>query len=182
MHRPETRREKEVKILCNKPSAWKKECIGLNGEFFETQVSTDGTSSKHKMISQNSLHLILCIGFDWLGFLPFQIFRSVHALLQFYCIFSCYLLSAKPGLRCLYSCSYTDVVCPVIEVISFQVTQHSRCLPLTWRKNIWFPKHCALYVGVLVSLWLFLFHLWVVCSTTKIIYLGWVKEVRTMKS
>jgi hypothetical protein len=39
-----------------------------------------------------------------------------------------------------------------------------------------------IYVGVLISLWLFLFHLRVVCSTTKRIFLGWVKEVRTTKS
>jgi hypothetical protein len=33
--------------------------------------------------------------------------------------FSCYLPLTKPGLRYLYSCSYTDTGCPVIEVSSF---------------------------------------------------------------
>jgi hypothetical protein len=42
------------------------------------------------------------------------------------------------------------------------------------------PRDCSigsnsLYVGVLISLWLFLFHLRVVCSTTKRFFLGWVK-------
>jgi hypothetical protein len=35
------------------------------------------------------------------------------------CVLSCYLPSTKPGLRYLYSRSYTDVGCPVIEVSSF---------------------------------------------------------------
>jgi hypothetical protein len=35
------------------------------------------------------------------------------------------------------------------------------------------------YVGVLISLWLFLFP---ICSITKIIFLRWIKEVRTTKS
>jgi hypothetical protein len=35
------------------------------------------------------------------------------------------------------------------------------------------------YVGVLISLWLFYVP---ICSTTKLILLGWVKEVRIMKS
>jgi hypothetical protein len=35
------------------------------------------------------------------------------------------------------------------------------------------------YVGVLINLWLFLFP---ICSTSKIIFLGWDKEVRTTKS
>jgi hypothetical protein len=35
------------------------------------------------------------------------------------------------------------------------------------------------YVGVLISLWLFLFP---VCSRTKRTFLGWVKEVRTTTS
>jgi hypothetical protein len=39
-----------------------------------------------------------------------------------------------------------------------------------------------IYVGVLISLWLFLFHPLVVCSSTNGIFLGWVKEVRTTKS
>jgi hypothetical protein len=37
----------------------------------------------------------------------------------------------------------------------------------------------SLYVGVLISLWLFLFP---ICSTTKRIFLGWVKQGRTTKS
>jgi hypothetical protein len=36
-----------------------------------------------------------------------------------------------------------------------------------------------IHVGMLISLWLFLFP---VCSTTKRIFFGWVKEVRTTKS
>jgi hypothetical protein len=39
-----------------------------------------------------------------------------------------------------------------------------------------------IYVGVLISLWLSLFHIRVLCSTTKIIFLGWVQAVRTTKS
>jgi hypothetical protein len=39
-----------------------------------------------------------------------------------------------------------------------------------------------LYVGVLISLWLFLFHLRMVCRTNKRIFLGWVKEVTTTQS
>jgi hypothetical protein len=35
------------------------------------------------------------------------------------------------------------------------------------------------YVGVLISLWLFLFP---ICSIRKLIFLGWVKEVTTTKS
>jgi hypothetical protein len=38
------------------------------------------------------------------------------------------------------------------------------------------------YVGVLISLCLFLFPIFPICSTTKRIFLGWVKEVRTRKS
>jgi hypothetical protein len=56
--------------------------------------------------------------------------RRVHSLRrmfhQQYCFitiaiahFSCYLPLTKPGLRYLYSCSYTDLGCPVIEVSSF---------------------------------------------------------------
>jgi hypothetical protein len=33
-----------------------------------------------------------------------------------------------------------------------------------------------MYIGVLISLWLFLFP---ICSTTKRIFVGWDKEVRT---
>jgi hypothetical protein len=40
-------------------------------------------------------------------------------------------------------------------------------------------KEVSVYVGVLISLWFFLFP---VCITTKRIFLGWVKEVRTTKS
>jgi hypothetical protein len=35
------------------------------------------------------------------------------------------------------------------------------------------------YVGVLMNLWLILFS---ICSTTRRIFLGWFKEVRTKKS
>jgi hypothetical protein len=35
------------------------------------------------------------------------------------------------------------------------------------------------YIGVLISLWLFLF---LICSTIKRAFLGWVKDVRTTKS
>jgi hypothetical protein len=38
---------------------------------------------------------------------------------NFYCIFSFYLPSTKPGLRYLYSCNYADMCSPVIEVSSF---------------------------------------------------------------
>jgi hypothetical protein len=37
------------------------------------------------------------------------------------------------------------------------------------------------YVGVLISFWLFLIRIFLIYSTTKIIFLGWVKEVRTTK-
>jgi hypothetical protein len=42
--------------------------------------------------------------------------------------FSCYLPLTEPGLRCLYSCSYTDTGRPVTEVSTFYRTQQ-RCLP-----------------------------------------------------
>jgi hypothetical protein len=38
---------------------------------------------------------------------------------KFYCIFSWCLPLKKPELRFLYSCSYTDIGCPVTEVSSF---------------------------------------------------------------
>jgi hypothetical protein len=55
----------------------------------------------------------------------------------------------------------------------------SKCRML-WKEAVmdWLKK----YVVVLISLWLFLFDLKVVCNTIKRIFLGWVKEVRTMKS
>jgi hypothetical protein len=43
--------------------------------------------------------------------------------------------------------------------------------------NIFLPE----YVGVLISL-AFLISSFLICSTIKIIFLGWVKEVRTTKS
>jgi hypothetical protein len=48
---------------------------------------------------------------------------------NFYCMLSCYLPSAKPGLKCLYSCSCTDIVWRVTKISSFCGTQQSRCLP-----------------------------------------------------
>jgi hypothetical protein len=55
---------------------------------------------------------------------------------NFCCIFSCYLRSTKPGIRYLYSCSYTDTVCSVIEVSSVQRTQQSGCLlPQLWTET-----------------------------------------------
>jgi hypothetical protein len=33
-----------------------------------------------------------------------------------YRIFSCYLPSSEPALRYLYSCSYNDVCCSVVEI------------------------------------------------------------------
>jgi hypothetical protein len=35
---------------------------------------------------------------------------------------------------------------------------------------------------VLISLWFYISHILVVCSIKKIIFLGWVKEVRTTES
>jgi hypothetical protein len=40
-----------------------------------------------------------------------------------------YLPFTKPGVMCLYSCSYTDIDCPVVEVSCFWSTQQSRCVP-----------------------------------------------------
>jgi hypothetical protein len=50
-------------------------------------------------------------------------------------------------------------------------SSHAYCMQFLLQKN-----NC--YVGVLISLWFFLFP---TCSTTKRIFLGWVKEVRTTK-
>jgi hypothetical protein len=53
------------------------------------------------------------------------------------CKFSCYLPQIKPGPRYLYSCSYVDMVCPVID--SEWVS------PLTWgRKQFQFLKTCVI--------------------------------------
>jgi hypothetical protein len=38
------------------------------------------------------------------------------------------------------------------------------------------------YVGVLISLWLFLFPIFLFAAQPKEFFLGWVKEVRTTKS
>jgi hypothetical protein len=59
------------------------------------------------------------IKYEKFYFTFYLIFGSVHASSQMYCIFSCYLLSTKSGLRYLYSCSYTDMGCPVTDVSSF---------------------------------------------------------------
>jgi hypothetical protein len=68
-------------------------------------------------------HLIRCIDIYGLGLLQKK-FTSVSVLVSgpcllyhnFYCIFSCYLALAKPGLGYLNSCNYTDMGCPVIVV------------------------------------------------------------------
>jgi hypothetical protein len=45
----------------------------------------------------------------------------------------------------LYSCSYTDIGCPVIEVSSKGPNKVGVSPPLTWgRKQIQFPKRCVL--------------------------------------
>jgi hypothetical protein len=87
--------------------------------------STYGASNRQKLVSQ-LLHLILCTGFHDLGLLH-KMFTSLSVLLsglcmlyhKFYYIFSCYISLMKPGLRYLYSCSYINMYCPVIEVSSF---------------------------------------------------------------
>jgi hypothetical protein len=77
-----------------------------------SSYSTDGTSGRHKMVSQ-ILHLIPCVGFHGLGLLArfvtkkfhlrfYRSFRFVYALSQFFCIFSCYLPATKSGPRCIY--------------------------------------------------------------------------------
>jgi hypothetical protein len=83
---------------------------------------TDSASSRHKTVSINSqfnpMHWfswtwfagsVCCIKFFPLYFS----FRFLRALSQFYCILPCSLYSTKPGLRYLYSCSYTKMSCSV---------------------------------------------------------------------
>jgi hypothetical protein len=61
------------------------------------------------------------------GFLDLKLFTSLSILVSglsmlyhnFHCILSCYHPLTVPGLRFLYSCGYTDMGCPVIEVSSF---------------------------------------------------------------
>jgi hypothetical protein len=49
-----------------------------------------------------------------------------------------------------------------------------RLVPLSTSREI--------YVRGLISLWLFLFATFLFAAQTKRIFLGWVKEIRTMKS
>jgi hypothetical protein len=87
--------------------------------------STNGASGRHTVVSEIP-HLIRCIGIYGLGLFQKK-FTSASVLVSgpcmlyhnFYCIFSCYLPSAKPGFRCLYGCNYTDMGCPVLVVSSF---------------------------------------------------------------
>jgi hypothetical protein len=70
--------------------------------------------------------LVCCIKFPR----PFLLVSGLCMLYHSsYCKFSCYLPLTKPGLRYLYSCSYADLGCPVIEISSFYRTQLSRCFP-----------------------------------------------------
>jgi hypothetical protein len=90
----------------------------------------DGSGGRHNTVSQNFL-VNLMHWFSWTWFIglvccikcspPFYLsFRSVDAFITIFIVyFSCYLPSTKPGLRYLYSCSYTNKGCPVIEVNSF---------------------------------------------------------------
>jgi ribose/xylose/arabinose/galactoside ABC-type transport system permease subunit len=92
--------------------------------------------------------LMLCICVHGLGLLHlistswFDLsFRSVHALSQFCCTYSCYLPLAHPDLWYLYSFSYTDVGCPVINGPKRVDVSH----PLFWgQKQIQFLKWCVL--------------------------------------
>jgi hypothetical protein len=87
-----------------------------------------GTSGRQKMVSKHS-QIILCIGFHGLGLLQIKLSPPPLFISKFQvcaCIitifikhFSCYHPLTKPGLRYLYSCSYTDIGCTVIEVSSF---------------------------------------------------------------
>jgi hypothetical protein len=45
---------------------------------------------------------------------------------NFYCIFSCYLSLTKPGLGCLYSCSYTDTGCPAVKWVTENIRRMVR--------------------------------------------------------
>jgi hypothetical protein len=68
----------------------------------------------------------------------------------FYCTFSCYLSLTNPDLMYIlvYSCSYTDIGCLVIEVsLSNEPNRVGVSHPLTWgRKQIQLPKCCVLSV------------------------------------
>jgi hypothetical protein len=81
-------------------------------------MKTPETMLRHREITGKYPQKFV-IKYEKFHFTFYLIFRSVHASLQIYCIFSYYLLSTKPGLRHLYSCSYTDMHCPVTEVSSF---------------------------------------------------------------
>jgi hypothetical protein len=100
--------------------------------------STDAASTNLKMVSQIP-HLMVPIGFRGLHLLArfFSKKCHLHFLVSdpwmlhhnFYCIFSCYLPSTKFGFGYLYSCSYTNMGCPLIEVSSFKGTRQNGCLP-----------------------------------------------------
>jgi hypothetical protein len=71
------------------------------------------------------MDLVCCIKIS----VSFPLFSDPCMLYHnFYCTFSSYLPLTKPGLRYLYSRSYTHVDCPVIEVSSCWGTQQSRRL------------------------------------------------------
>jgi hypothetical protein len=68
------------------------------------------------------------------------------------------------------------------SVFKVQAIKYKRGKIITSIRTFTYLLYNIKYVGVLISLWLFLLHLRVVCSTTKIIFVGLVKEVRTTKS
>jgi hypothetical protein len=74
--------------------------------------------------------IIPSIGSHGLGLVARFVAKNLHLLVQlvsvlcmryhnFYCSFSCYLPTDKPGLRWLYCFGILDLGCSVIEVSSF---------------------------------------------------------------
>jgi hypothetical protein len=49
MHRPETKIERETKILCNK-QIHENQCIGLNGEFLKPFCAICGVKTEHSRL------------------------------------------------------------------------------------------------------------------------------------
>jgi hypothetical protein len=85
---------------------------------------------RQNIMVQQFSSFIPSIGSHGLGLVARFVAKNLHLLVQlvvvlrmryhnYYCSFSYYLPTDKPGPRCLYCFSILDLGCPVIEVSSF---------------------------------------------------------------
>jgi hypothetical protein len=89
----------------------------------------------------------------------------------------CYHRRSTPDFHILYNSIFSVPFNTDLDTASLNRPQKT-CRKVIISRRIWGCQSGG-YVRVLISLWFFLIP---ICSTTKRIFLGWVKEVRTTKS